>query len=109
MVFGYINALDLDSQNKQANKLDSFGVDKWFSEQVNGKINRSALDSLVERMRKGDKLVLCSLFSLPLTALQATEFLILLKREEIEFVSISEKIDQDHHRTLKCIAYEAVY
>ena len=23
MVFGYINALDLDSQNKQANKLDN--------------------------------------------------------------------------------------
>ncbi len=93
MTIGYANGLDLESLKEQLEQLENNGVEKTVSEQVDGRINRIALDKMVEGLRKGDVVKVVSLKYLPLTALQCLELITVLNNKEIELRSLSEQID----------------
>ena len=94
MTIGYANALDLDNLKQQLEQLENNGVEKTVAEQVDGRINRVALDKMVEGLRKGDVVKVVSLKYLPLTALQCLELITLLHNKDIELRSLSEQIDR---------------
>ena len=81
---------NIEDQKEQAIKLTETGCEKWVSEKIGGKLNRSTWDGLLEKLREADELIVTTIYNLPLTALQAIEFFSWAKRKNIKFISIRE-------------------
>jgi DNA-binding cell septation regulator SpoVG len=95
MVIGYVNAKNMEGQRQQILSLESYGIDKWYGEAVDGKLNRETLDKLKAEnlISTGDELVITELAVLPLTALQAIEFITGMLKQHINIVCIEHEID----------------
>ena len=95
MIFGYArvskNEQSLDIQLK---KLKNYSCDEIYQEKISGiREDRSELNKLLERLRKGDKIVVQRLDRLGRRMSKLIELINNFKEKEIEFVALENNID----------------
>lgn len=95
MYIGYIR-VSKQEQNEalQIDALKKAGCTKWFLDKITGsKFERKGLDEALAYLRPGDTLVVWKLDRAGRSLKHLIELLNTLKEREIDFVSITEKID----------------
>ena len=95
MIFGYARVSKGDqSLDIQLEKLQKYGCDEIYQEKISGiKDNRFQLNKLLERLRKGDKIVVQRLDQLGRRMSKLISLINDFKKKEIEFVSLENNID----------------
>jgi DNA invertase Pin-like site-specific DNA recombinase len=95
MKFGYARtSTKKQSLASQLDALNNYGCDEIITEQESGaKTDRKELNSLLEKLRKGDTLVVYKLDRLGRTMKQLVDLLTIFNEKGIEFVSIKDGID----------------
>lgn len=94
MVFGYMRtSKNTQELALQEDALNNYGVDKIYSEQISGVKERKELQSLLEKLREGDTLVVWKIDRLGRTTKELVNLIDTLDKNNIHFVSITENID----------------
>lgn len=95
MVFGYARvSTDDQSTDRQLDALNAYGCDEIFEEKVSGtKRYREQMFLLLNKLRSGDTLVVYELKRLGRNTKQLLELMEEFAQRNIEFVSLTEKID----------------
>ena len=95
MIFGYARvSKNEQSLDIQLEKLKNYGCDEIYQEKISGiKENRSEFKKLLDRLRKGDKIVVQRLDRLGRRMIKLIELINNFKEREIEFVSLENNID----------------
>lgn len=94
-VFGYAR-VSRDTQNldRQIDALKRYGVDKIYNEKMTGtKKDRPELSKLLERLTKGDTIVIESLSRLGRSTKDLIELTELFKQKGVHLISLKEQID----------------
>ena len=78
----------------QLEKLKNYGCDEIYQEKISGiKENRSEFKKLLDRLRKGDKIIVQRLDRLGRRMIKLIELINNFKERKIEFVSLENNID----------------
>lgn len=95
MIFGYARVSTEDqSLNMQLDAFKNYGVDEVFEEKITGtKKERPQLDRMLDKLRKGDKVVVYKLDRISRSTKHLIELTELFESKGVEFVSIQDKID----------------
>lgn len=95
MIFGYVRVSTADQNtDRQHDALHQYGVDEIYEDKASGmKRDRPELDRLLEKLRRGDTLVVYELKRLGRNARQLLELAERFQKNGIEFVSLTENID----------------
>lgn len=94
MIYGYMRtSKNTQELSLQEDALKKYGVDEIFSEQVSGVKERKELQSLLEKLREGDTLVVWKIDRLGRTTKELVNLIDTLDKSNIHFVSITENID----------------
>ncbi len=93
MVFGYARvSKNEQSLDIQLEKLKNYGCDEIYQEKISGiREDRSELNKLLERIRKGDKIVVQRLDRLGRRMSKLIELINNFKEKEIEFVALENR------------------
>lgn len=92
MIIGYSRSRKKDELKELRKQLLEAGCSKIYSEDCSEQIVRTNFDKMVEEIRKGDQIIVPSVYVFPLTMIELVEFLSNLHTQEIEFKSLREKI-----------------
>lgn len=95
MKFGYARvSTDNQSLNRQIDALNNYGVNEIVTEKITGtKKNRPELDRLLDKVRKGDIIVVESLSRLGRSTKDLLALIEYFNDNDIVFVSLKENID----------------
>ncbi|MGG1218232.1 recombinase family protein [Priestia endophytica] len=95
MIIGYARVSTIDqSLNLQVDALTEYGCNEIFQEKVCGaKDEREKLMNALRMLRSGDKFVVYKLDRLARSTKRLIEIADMLRENEIEFISIQDKID----------------
>ncbi|RAS75609.1 recombinase family protein [Priestia endophytica] len=95
MIIGYARVSTIDqSLNLQIDSLTEYGCNEIFQEKVSGvKDNREELMNALRMLRSGDKFVVYKLDRLARSTKQLMEIADMLRENDVEFISIQDKID----------------
>src|SRR6266699_3118837 len=95
MYIGYVR-VSKQEQNEalQIDALKKAGCERWFLDKITGsKFERKGLDEALAYLRPGDTLVVWKLDRAGRSLKHLIELLSVLKERNIEFISLTEKID----------------
>ncbi|MFP7416044.1 recombinase family protein [Priestia filamentosa] len=95
MIIGYARVSTIDqSLNLQIDALTEYGCEEIFQEKVSGaKDEREKLMNALRMLRSGDKFVVYKLDRLARSTKRLIEIADMLRENEVEFISIQDKID----------------
>lgn len=95
MIFGYARVSTEDqSLNSQLDAFEKYGVDEVFSEKMTGtRKDRPQLERMLDKLRKGDKVVVFKLDRISRSTKHLIELAELFEAKGVEFVSIQDSID----------------
>ena len=95
MIFGYARvSTEEQSLNRQIDALNSYGVDELLTEKMTGtKRNRPELDRLLDKVRKGDTVVIESLSRLGRSTKDLLALVEQFEEQGIVLISLKESID----------------
>ncbi|UOE58290.1 recombinase family protein [Priestia filamentosa] len=95
MIIGYARVSTIDqSLNLQIDALTEYGCNEIFQEKVSGaKDEREKLANALRILRAGDKFVVYKLDRLARSTKRLIEIADMLRENEVEFISIQDKID----------------
>lgn len=95
MKIGYASVRpELEELESQLNELTNFGCEKIFHEKISFKEKfRPQFEKLIDHLRKGDIVVVCSLYRLDLPIKDLLKTVISFQEKEVDFVSLQDKID----------------
>lgn len=95
MIFGYARVSTEDqSLDMQLDAFGKYGVDEVFEEKLSGtKKDRPQLERLLDKLRKGDKVVVYKLDRISRSTKHLIELAELFEAKGVEFVSIQDSID----------------
>lgn len=92
MIFGYGRSRKKEELKEQRLQLSEAGCARIFVDDCSTKIIRTNFDKMVEQVRKGDSIVVPSVYVFPLTMIELVEFLNDLHFQEVRFKCLREKI-----------------
>jgi len=95
MIFGYARVSTEDqSLDSQLDAFEKYGVDEVFSEKMTGtRKDRPQLERMLDKLRKGDKVVVFKLDRISRSTKHLIELAELFETKGVEFVSIQDSID----------------
>jgi len=95
MIFGYARvSTEEQSLNRQIDALNGYGVDELLTEKMTGtKRNRPELDRLMDKVRKGDTVVIESLSRLGRSTKDLLALVEQFEEQGIVLISLKESID----------------
>lgn len=83
-------------EDRQMAALQSYGIDKWFSEKISGKdINRPKLQEMLNFVRDGDTVYVEDFSRLARSTKDLLAIVDLLKNKNVRLVSLKESLDTD--------------
>lgn len=78
----------------QLNELTKFGCEIFFHEKASSKkINSSSFEKLIDHLRKGDVVVVCSLCRIDGSVKDVLRIISSFQEKKVDFVSLQDKID----------------
>ena len=93
MIFGYSRPKNRKEADEQKLILQEHRCDTIMMERIGeGKIQNSKLDKLIDQLRKGDQVIVASIYVFPMTLLKLIDFFSGLLAEGIEVYCIREEI-----------------
>ncbi|WP_129727893.1 recombinase family protein [Ectobacillus funiculus] len=95
MIFGYARVSTQDQNlEMQLDTFSKYGVDEVFQEKMSGtKKDRPQLAKMIDKLRKGDKVVIYKLDRISRSTKHLIELSELFEEKEVDFVSIQDQID----------------
>ncbi|MCQ6281058.1 recombinase family protein [Bacillus sp. EB600] len=95
MIFGYARVSTQDQNLEiQLDAFSKYGVDEIFQEKMSGaKKDRPQLEKMIDKLRKGDKVVVYKLDRISRSTKHLIELSELFAEKEVDFVSIQDQID----------------
>ncbi|TCJ01352.1 recombinase family protein [Cytobacillus praedii] len=95
MIFGYARVSTQDQNlDLQLDAFSKFGVEEVFQEKMSGgKKDRPQLEKMIEKLRKGDKVVVYKLDRISRSTKHLIELSELFAEKEADFISIQDQID----------------
>lgn len=94
MIYGYMRtSKNTQELSLQEDALKKYGVDEIFSEQVSGVKERKQLQVLLNKLQKGDTLVVWKIDRLGRTTKELVNLIDEFSKSGIQFVSLTENID----------------
>lgn len=90
MIIGYCRSRKKEELEEQKFQLLEANCEKLFVEDINGKINRSHFSKMIDQIRKGDVVIVTTIYVLPVTTIELLAFLSSLYTNEIQFKSLRE-------------------
>ena len=95
MKFGYARVSTKEqSLDRQIDALNGYGVDRLYLDKVSGaKESRPELDSMLEALRDGDTVIVCSYDRLARSSKQLFDLAERFQQNEISLISIKEGVD----------------
>jgi DNA invertase Pin-like site-specific DNA recombinase len=92
MIFGYCRSRKKEELKEQRLQLTEVGCVRIFVDDCSTKMIRGNFDKMVEQVRKGDQIVVPSVYVFPLTMIELVEFLNDMHLQEVRFKSLREKM-----------------
>lgn len=91
----YVRVSTIDqNEQRQIDMLESYNIDKWFSEKVSGKnTNRPELKSMLDYVREGDTIHISDFSRLARNTKDLLNIVELLDNKGVKLISIKENID----------------
>lgn len=95
MIIGYARVSKEEQiLDRQIDQLTEYGIDRMIQEKYTGiKKNRPGMEQLMQTIRSGDTVVVESISRLGRNTLDILNFLQHLEKENVEFISLKEKMD----------------
>lgn len=95
MIFSYARVSTQDQNlEMQLDAFSKYGVDEIFQEKMSGaKKDRPQLEKMIDKLRKGDKVVVYKLDRISRSTKHLIELSELFAEKEVDFVSIQDQID----------------
>lgn len=95
MRIGYVRVSTREQNlDRQLDQLNAAGVDRIFSDKISGaKESRPELDKMLEMLREGDTVVICSYDRLARSTKQLFDLAEQFKDKSVNLYSIKEKVD----------------
>lgn len=92
----YVRVSSVDqNEERQIKVLETYGIEKWFSEKVSGKemSNRSQLQLLLEWVREGDIVYVLDFSRLARSTKDLLSILEILEKKKVSLISVKENLD----------------
>lgn len=95
MIFGYARVSTQDQNlDLQLDAFSKYGVEEIFKEKISGgKKDRPQLEKMIDKLRKGDKVVVFKLDRISRSTKHLIELSELFAEKEVDFISIQDQID----------------
>lgn len=98
MIYGYARVSKKEQNlQRQINALEKAGVETIITEKESGVSNRPALEELIYKLKKGDKLIVKDISRFGRDLPDFINKMDLLSKKGIEFISLDEKIENTNN------------